>query len=284
MLTDYHLHLEPDDHPPPCPYTPERIEAYLETARARGVEEIGVTEHCHRFREFRQVMQALEAPGAQHPAVARWLAGDFQEPLERYVETVQQLQRAGRPVRLAVEVDYLPGQEQAIRAALDGVPWDYVIGSVHFVDGQAIDFAPEVTWPQADVDSLWERYFRLLARAADSGLFDVVAHVDLPKKFGHRPRTFPEAAFRDFLQAARRADVVVEINTAGWRRPAREAYPAPRLLQEAVAAGLEVQLGSDAHRPEEVADAFDRAVAWARQAGVRRLVRWKLRRRDYRPL
>ena len=284
MPADHHMHLEPDEHTGPCPYTLERIAMYVEAARREGVDEIGITEHCHRFREFRAIMEDLVYGRPQHPAVARWLGGDFREPLHRYVEAVQKAREAGLPVRLSLEVDYLPDRVEAIRSVLRGVPWDYLLGSVHFVDGQSIDFSPDVTWPEADVEAIWRRYFELLAEAAGSGLFDVVGHIDLPKKFGHRPHGFPWEPFRAFLQAARRAGVVVEINTAGWRRPAAEMYPAPQLLAEVVAAGLDVQLGSDAHDPSQVAYQFDRALAQARAAGVRRLVRWSGRVRRYEEL
>lgn len=284
MPADYHMHLERDEHGGPCPYTPERIARYVEAARRRGVDEIGITEHCHRFREFRPIMADLFEGRRQHPEVVRWLEGDFREPLQRYVEAVQQARAAGLPVRLSLEVDYLPDRVDQIRSALQGVPWDYVLGSVHFVDGQPVDFSPDVTWPEADADAVWRRYFQLLAEAAGSGLFDVVGHIDLPKKFGHRPRVFPREDFRAFLQAAARRGVAVEINTAGWRRPAAEMYPAWELLAEVVAAGLDVQLGSDAHDPAEVAEGFDRALAQARAAGVVRLVRWSGRVRRYEEL
>jgi len=282
---DYHMHLEPDEATAPCPYTLKRIEEYLRHAHRHGVEEVGISEHCHRFREFREIFRPLwQSRPDQHPAVAGWLAGDFQEPLARYVEVVLQAQSRGWPVRLGLEVDFLPGTEQAARSVLQGVPWDYLIGSVHFVDGAAVDFSPEVTWPGADVEQLWERYFHLVEQAAGSGLFDVLAHLDLPKKFGHRPQRFPHQAFRRALEAARQAGLVVELNTAGLRRPAAEVYPAPPLLREVVQAGLDVQLGSDAHRPEEVGAGFSQAAELARQCGVSHLVRWRGRRRHPVPL
>lgn len=284
-LCDYHMHLEPDDMPPPCPYTLERLAVYLRMAADRGLEEIGITEHCHRFREFRPIFEELvgQAQSAA-PAVARWLQQDFQEPLERYVEMAVEARRRGWPVRLGLEVDFLPQRAEAIREVLAGYPWDYVVGSVHFVDGHAIDFAPDVTWPQADVQALWQRYFQLVEQAVRSGLFDVIAHLDLPKKFGHRPNPFPEAAFQRVVQALRETGVAVELNTAGLRWPAGEVYPQPRLLQILVEAGADVQLGSDAHEPAKVGEGFEVAVEVLRACGVRRLVRWRGRQRHHRPL
>lgn len=285
MPADYHMHLEEDDQRAPLPYRLDRIRAYVEAARARGVDEIGITEHGHRFREFRPTMESLfEGDAPQHPAVRAWLSADFGESLQGYARAVLEARQEGLPVRLGIEVDYVPGQEPAIRQALSGVAWDYVIGSVHFVDGRCIDCSPDIGWPGADVDQIYRRYFEVMAEAARSGLFDALAHPDLPKKFGYRPRRFPVEAFHRFVEACRDADVAVELNTAGLRKPVREAYPAPSLLAVMVAAGLDVQLGSDAHRPEDVGCDFDRARILASRAGVRRLVRWDGRKRRYEEL
>ncbi len=284
-LADYHMHLEQDDRRAPLRYQVDRIRAYVEAARARGVDEIGITEHGHRFREFRPAMARLfEAGATQHPRVREWLGADFQEGLERYVRAVLDAREQGLPVRLGIEVDYLPGEEPSLRRALRLVPWDYVIGSVHFVDGRCIDCGPDITWPEADVDEVYRRYFEHMAQAARSGLFDVLAHPDLPKKFGHRPRRFPVEAFARFVEACREADVAVEVNTAGLRKPAGEMYPAPPLLAAMVAAGLDVQLGSDAHDPEDVGKDFGSARELAARAGVRRLIRWSGRKRTYQEL
>lgn len=282
------MHLAPDDQFGALPYTPERIAAYAEQARRAGVDEICVTEHSHRFRAFRPAMAGLleqPVPGRpQDPAVRDWLSRDFREELDRYVAAVLDARRQGLPVRLGIEVDYVPGQEEALARALDGYPWDCVLGSVHFVDGRSIDFSPRVTWPGADVDGLYQAYFHHLARAAASGLFDCIGHVDLPKKFGARPRTFPWPAFEAFLARAAATRTAIEINTAGFRVPAGEAYPALPLLRAAVARGIGVQLGSDAHRPEDVGRDFDRALALAQQAGATALLSWERRQARLEPL
>ena len=112
-------------------------------------------------------------------------------------------------------------------------------------------------------------YYRLVQKAAASGLFDVAAHLDLPKKFGDLPvdaEVVAEAADAA-LRAVRAAGMAIEINTSGWRRPASEAYPAPDLLARAAELGIPLTFGSDAHRPSEVACDFARAVELARAAG-----------------
>ena len=270
------MHLETDDLYEDLPYTVERIAVYVETAKAAGVDEIGITEHCHRFQAFLPIRRALlDGRPGQHPTVVRWLTSDFRQDLERYAAVILEARRQGLPVRLGLEVDYLPGCDEVLAKALEGIPWDYVLGSVHFVDGECIDMSPDVTWHHADVDQLWLRYFHHLAQAARTGLFSCLAHPDLPKKYGFRPSTFPWEAFYEVLEAAAATGTGFEINTAGLRKPAGEIYPARELLAAAVQRGLPIQLGSDAHAPEEVGAGFAAAVALARSAGVTALVRWE---------
>ncbi|BAS29311.1 histidinol-phosphatase [Limnochorda pilosa] len=274
MPADYHMHLEADDLYEDLPHTVARIAEYVEAARRAGVDEIGISEHCHRFRAFRPIMAHLfEGATGQHPHVVAWLSSDFRHELNRYVEVVLDARRQGLPVRLGLEVDYLPDREEAIARALDGIPWDYVLGSVHFVDGASIDSSPEITWPGTPVERLWRRYFEHLAQAAASGLFTCLAHPDLPKKFGFRSDPFPWDAFEPVVEAAAATGTGFEVNTAGLRKPAREIYPAQELLAAATQRGLPIQLGSDAHRPEEVGAGFAEALRWARDAGATALTR-----------
>lgn len=276
MPADYHLHLEADDLYEDLPYTVDRIAVYVEAARRAGVDEIGVSEHSHRFKSFRPLMAPLfEGKTRQDPYVVAWLSSDFQQDLERYAEVVLEARRQGLPVRLGLEVDYLPGRDEELARILEGIPWDYVLGSVHFVDGASIDMSPDITWPGVDVDRLWRRYFQHLAQAARSGLFTCLAHPDLPKKYGFRPATFPQEAFQQLLEAAVATGTGFEINTAGLRRPVGEIYPALELLTVAAQRGLPIQLGSDAHAPEEVGAGFAKGLALARRAGVTSLARWE---------
>ncbi|MEW6046219.1 MAG: histidinol-phosphatase [Bacillota bacterium] len=282
MIPDYHMHLESDETTAPCPYTVERVAIYADAARQAGLPEFGISEHGHRFVEFRRSMEPLFGSGfRQHPQVRQWLMREFRESLERYAGAIVEARRQGLPVRLGVEVDYVPGQEEAIREAVAQAPWDYVIGSVHFLDGECIDCGPEIAWPGADVDRVWQRYYEVMAQAAASGLFDVISHPDLPKKFGHRAVHFPQEAFDKFLQAARARGVAVEVNTAGLRKPVHEIYPGLEILRRMVRAGLDVHVGSDAHDPKEVGAGFTEAVSWMKAAGVERVVRWRGRAREY---
>ncbi|HEY8418770.1 MAG TPA: histidinol-phosphatase, partial [Limnochordales bacterium] len=272
-----------DQYTGPCPYTVARIEEYVRAAERRGVAEIGISEHCHRFVEFREVFRPVyEGAGAGHPAVD-WLRDNFYEPLERYVEAVTAAKERGLPVKLGLELDWFPWAQEALAAIVAPYPWDYILGSVHFLDGWPIDVSPDYGWPERDVAATYEAYFAAFVDAAKSGLFDIMAHPDLIKKFGHRiPDT--TVLYRRAVDAASEAGVALEISTAGLRVPAQELYPAPAFLKLAAEAGLAFTLGSDAHDPADVGRDVAQAAHAARAAGGRYLVRFTRRQRELVPL
>lgn len=280
------MHLERDEMTGPCQYTVDRIEEYVRVAESRGMVEIGISEHCHRFVEFRELFQPImHAPGADHPGVA-WLRDNFYERLERYVEAVMQAKQRGLPVKLGLEVDWFPGAEAALREILAPYPWDYLIGSVHFLDGWPIDVSADYGWPERDVVAVYQGYFTTLADAARSGLFDTLAHPDLVKKFGHRldDAVALSDLYRLVVDAAAQSGTALEISTAGLRYPARELYPAPAFLELAAHAGLAVTFGSDAHEPGIVGQNVELAAEAARAAGCHQLARFTRRRRELIPL
>ena len=118
------------------------------------------------------------------------------------------------------------------------------------------------------MDHVWRRYYETLTEAAQTGAFDVVAHLDLPKKWGLRPSADVSALERTALQAIAAAGMAIEINTSGLERhPVTEMYPAASLLRRARAEGIALTFGSDAHRAAEVGAHFAEARAWAQAAG-----------------
>jgi len=120
--------------------------------------------------------------------------------------------------------------------------------------------------------------------SAESGLFDAIGHLDLPKKFGHLP---PEEAWElveGVLGAIQAANLALDVNTAGWRKPVGELYPAPRILRRARELGIPVVLGSDAHAPEEVGARFAEAAALLAEAGYREAWVFKGRKPEPYPL
>ena len=252
VIADQHLHLERG------PYSPDNypvswLEQYLEKAKEAGVQRLGVVEHAYRFVEARGLL-----PGA-------WSAERCLYRIDPYVAFAERVKARHLPVSFGLEMDFISGQEESIGRFLSIYPWDFVLGSVHFVDGVGVDL--ELDRPNAvsmGHERLWRRYFELSREAVRSGLFDVLSHPDLPKIFGQRAPDFAQAEYELTAKALAEADMAIECNTAGLRKPVGEIYPVPAYLAAAQAAGVPVSLGSDAHEPENVGRNFADAIALLR--------------------
>lgn len=212
----------------------------------------------------------------------------FDRDLDTYVANVEQARRQfpQLTIKLALEVDYLPGHEDWIRNLAARHPWDYFIGAVHYVsDSWALDNPYALAeWKHRDPFEVWSVYFERLTAAAESGLFDIIAHTDLCKKFCFYPKEDCTPLFTRFLDAARRAGVAMELNTAGLRKDCKEIYPSPPIVRLAAQRGIPITFASDAHAPGEVGMNFTEAVSLARASGYTHWQRFTQRRREAVPL
>lgn len=216
----------------------------------------------------------VPAPGTVAFA-RRWWTARGGQSLREYAALLREAAAAGLPVRLGIEVDYFPGKEDAIRAVLAQAPFDYAIGSVHWIGPWGFDLLDvEGLWDGRDVDGAYRAYFALLGQAARSGLFQIMAHPDLIKVMGHRPSPALDLAalYDEAARAFADGGATVEVSTAGLRKPVGELYPDPAFLGACHRHGVPLSLASDAHRPEDVGLDFDRAVALARGCGYREVL------------
>ncbi len=292
MLTDYHLHLRPDGHDASVAdyHTPANVERYRAAAEERGIAELGVSEHVYRFA------QALEV--WRHPFWETYAHDDIDE----YCAFV----REQTDLRLGIEADFVPGAEDRIANLLDARDFDYVVGSVHFMRGGAVDMDDYSVWESnptrpRSVEEIWTRYFQEVGEAARSGLFDIAAHPDLVKYWSPPPtpasppagggagaRRRPDGDLRRYYEPAvegiAESGIAVEVSTAGLRKPTGELYPARAFLEMCVDAGVPVALSSDAHRPEDVGADYERALELLDAVGVRELCVFEGRERRLEPI
>jgi histidinol-phosphatase (PHP family) len=275
MLTDYHLHLRPDDLNAGSEgfHTHANVERYRAVAEERGIAELGVSEHIYRFEQALSVWE--------HPLWRSFAHDD----LAAYCAFV----REQTDLRLGIEADFIPGREDRIANLLDSYELDYVVGSVHFLSDGALDMDGEYSvWNSGrSVEEVWRRYFQMVGESARAGLFDIISHPDLVKIWGD-PARRPEGDLRRFYEPAAEAfaeaGVAVEVSTAGLRKPVEELYPAPAFLEMCVDAGVPVALSSDAHRPEDVGADYPQALALLEQLGVGELSVFERRTRRLEPI
>jgi len=257
---DYHLHT------PLCRHATGEPGEYAARALEIGLVEVGFSDHSPmRQDDFDNWRMRFDQ-------------------LDEYVEAVRQAQRdfPRLTIKLALEVDYLPGQEDWIRELASRHPWDYFIGSVHYVsDHWAVDDPSRLSeWRSRDTDEVWSVYFDRLTQAAESGLFEIIGHADLPKKFGFRPQRDGTPMFERFLKVAKQSDVAIELNTAGLRKDCREIYPSRPFVQLMFQQGIPITFGSDAHATHEVGADLAEAIQLARDAGYTQWCRFDQRKRE----
>jgi len=257
MIVDYHMHLRgpAQGREGPIEHTLQAVERFVEKAAACGVDEIGFTEHMYYFRQTEELLA--------HP-YQRSRAG---HDLDTYCDAVAEAKRQGLPVKLGLELEWLPGRDGELAEILRPYPWDFLLGSVHLVDGDAVDMESAL-WERLPVEEIWRRYFAALGELAASGLADVLAHPDLVKIFGRRPAPgVIEACHEEAAAAIAEAGVAAEVSTAGLRKPVGELYPSHDLLARCRERGVPATLASDAHVDRDIGRDFEVALDHLRSAG-----------------
>src|SRR5436190_20492208 len=266
------MHLRDAENGEPGTYSVDRAEAYVERARRVGIDEIGFSDHVFYFRPFRELWQIP------------WLTERGVDDLDDYVGAVEEAKRRGLPVKLGLEVDYSPGTEAEFAEILGAYSWDYLLGSVHFVDGFPVDQQPGLT-DKLPASEAWRRYFVWLRNAARSGLFDVLSHPDLVKLFGVRaPDEEIHYLHVETADAIEAAGVCVEVSAGGLRKPVGELYPDRAFLEACHERGVPITLASDAHQPAHVGRDVARAAELARDAGYETVTVFDGRERRQEPL
>ena len=255
-MRDYHIHT------PLCHHAVGEPVEYVRAAQVAGLSEIGFSDHNpmpERFDDWRMGI----------------------EDLPRYFEMIGALRQTGFNVRLGLECDFILGYEWWIETLSRRADWDYLIGSVHYIaPGWDVDNPKFIgRFSEGDVEEIWDLYWSHYLRCIESGLFDFVAHPDLPKKFGFRPDGDLRRYYEPAIEALVNQNIGFEINTAGLRKQAAEMYPAFEFIQLAARGGVPVLINSDAHAPNEVAYEFEYARSVALEAGYKKTVRFEKRRR-----
>lgn len=248
MIVDYHLHLRAPDES--IDHSLVGVERFVEAAGERGIDEIGLTEHVYYFKQTRSLWSV--------PYHLDRCVYD----IEPYVDAIVEAKRQGLPVKLGIEVDYVPGREAETGAVLAPYPWDYVLGSIHYLGAFGIDNEPTLI-SEVGVEEAWRRYYEALAGAAASGLFDSLAHPDLVRMHG------PEIDWNwgEVASSLEGEGVCIEVSSSGLYKLHAKLYPNPELLREARARGTAITLASDAHVPQNVGRDLDRTIEHARAAG-----------------
>jgi len=257
MLFDYHMHT------PLCGHATGHPREYAAEALRKGLREIGFSEHNPMPEKFDDWRMDL---------------ADFPEYLRLVDEARREFPQL--PIRLGLECDFLPGREAWIRELSQKADFDYLIGAVHYItpDWDVDNPLKLARWRDQPVEEVWTRYFQAMTQAAQSGLFDFMAHPDLVKKFGHIPKGDLRPYYRETLDAIEASGIAMEVSTAGLRKEVMEIYPSKGFLKEAFLRNIPILISSDSHSPEEVGFQFQQALDLVREVGYRKLTTFHQRK------
>ncbi|OMD58768.1 histidinol-phosphatase [Paenibacillus odorifer] len=268
MHIDYHTHHER------CGHAVGKLEEYVQRGIELGLQQLGLSDHLPLIHVD---------PASYYPEMAMPMA-----ELPRYVEeclTLKERYRGVIDLRVGLEADYIEGYEEQIREILSPYPWDYLIGSVHFLgEWDITDHRQVHGWEGRDALEVYRLYYDAVKKSALSGLYDIIGHMDVIKRFGYGPQT-PEgkaevrALELETLKVIADSGIAMELNASGLTKPCAEMFPAEHLLQEALKLGIPLTLGSDAHDPTKLGDGLQEARSMLWHTGFRELAVFEGRRR-----
>lgn len=260
---DYHTHHDRCGHAEGC------LEEYVRKAVEIGLTQLGLSDHMPLIHVD---------PAAYYPGMAMPM-----EELPAYVEEcfhLKQKYKGQIDIRVGLEGDYIEGYEEEIERIIRSYPWDYVIGSIHFLGEWDIsDYRQLDGWKSRDVNEVYRQYYDAVQKAAKTGLYDFIGHIDVIKRFAYQPTEDMTMLEKQTLDVIKRQDLAIELNASGLRMPAKEMFPSRRMLEYCLTEGIPVTLGSDAHTTARLAQYLDEAEALLKQIGFAELATFERRQR-----
>ncbi|MCM3713852.1 histidinol phosphate phosphatase domain-containing protein [Alkalihalobacillus oceani] len=270
-------------------YSEAWLDLYLERAIQLGLKEVGLVEHLYRFQECRRYFEAHMhlANDELGKLQMSWLERVATIPsMNQFIDFIQSQQEKwnnhGVTLSLGIEADFFPHGEAELEALLANKPWDYVIGSVHFVRGWGFDNKYTAgRFEQEDLAELYHTHTDYVCQAISSQLFDLIAHLDNLKVFSYRPE---EALLLEnytrIAETLQRHDVATEVNTGlAYRYPVKEACPSPAYLQILARHVIPFTLSSDAHFPDDVGTNIEQSIELLRRNQYTSIVGFSKRKR-----
>jgi len=271
MSVRFDLHT----HHSRCGHAEGDIEDYIRAALDAGMDVIGISDHSPYF---------AHAEDHPNPRVAM-----PRSEFAAYVEEVLRLKEKYRDkieVLLGVESDFFPEYADIYRKAYEPYPFDYIIGSVHFTRGVSI--FNKNRWKGLSMERKIEEkvhYYEMIALSAESGMFQILGHIDAMK--GNYPAftDIPAAqAIDDTLKTIAEHGVAIEINTSGKTKLSGGWYPDDSILERALHFGVSVTFGSDAHIPSRVGDEWEEVAQRLKEIGFQEWVYFKNKQKVTVPL
>lgn len=255
------MRIDLHNHTTRCNHATGTMDEYIQRAINLGIDVYGFSEHApmdfdsHYRLDFKEMHNYVQ---------------DVLQAKETYKEDIK--------ILLGYEVDYLKGymDKRVINADVD-----YLIGSVHFIDKWGFD-NPEFIggYEERNIDEIWQSYFDAIEAMAKTEYFDIVGHLDLIKVFKFMPNKDIRLIAQNALKAIKKSEMVIELNVAGLRKPIKEIYPSPTLLEMAYELDIPITFSSDAHAIEQVGFKYNEVIKLAKNIGYTKAVTFEQREKQ----
>ncbi|MDX1808759.1 MAG: histidinol-phosphatase [Sulfurospirillaceae bacterium] len=245
MIVDLH------NHTVLCKHAEGSIEEYVQAAIKNNIAVFGFSDHAPMKFDQKHRMNFEDMSSYEKSVL---------DIKEKYKDQIQ--------ILLAYEVDFVNGliDESVLKSKVD-----YLIGSVHFIDKWGFD-NPEFIgeYKHRNIDKIWEEYFEAIRLMAKSNLFDIVGHIDLIKIFNFLPKKEIKLIAHDAIKEIKKSNMVVELNSAGFRKPIQELYPSMDIFELLAEYDIPITFSSDAHKVEHINYKKEEAMQIARELGYKK--------------
>jgi len=244
------VRIDLHNHTTLCNHAIGTTDEYIQKAIELNIDVYGFTEHAP-MKNFEDGYR---------------LTLDKKEFYEKSILNLKEKYKNDINILLGYEVDFLKGDY--ILDEIKKAKVDYLIGSVHYLGNWGFD-NPEFIgeYKNKDIDKIWEEYFEAVNQSAKSGIFNIVGHLDLIKIFNFQPKKDIKSIALDSLKTIKKAGMVMEINSAGLRKPIKEQYPSKQLLELAFELDIPITFSSDAHSIEQIGFSYNEVTKIAKEVG-----------------
>ncbi len=246
-------------------------------ARELGMKSLGISNH---FIVHPNIAKSKFYPYAVRGGYSAIYSTSFDEAVKRFKPHFEELKHlsglCGVKLYRGMEVDFFdyPEWRSGFDRAMKVLKPDYIICASHFVeyDGQLYNVHDMANADEKTRDKMVKMYWDKLGRAAETGMFNWMAHLDLPKKTGCGRDAIWGDTEKRAVESIAQSKTPIEINTGLYRDYCDEPYPSPRILRMAADAHIPVLLSDDAHAAEQMGRNFDRAYELARSCGINKFL------------
>ncbi|GKX31078.1 histidinol-phosphatase [Vallitalea longa] len=249
-MIDMHVHLERG------PYTKEWLMELVSNAVKRDIDALYLLEHSFRFVEFRNIYGTIIEHEDYGTYQSEWLSNRMQLELTDYKDFITKMREYEFPieVRFGLEICYFPDKEEEIKKCISNFDWDFLTGSIHWIDGWGFDHEKtKENWRKCNIDKVYERYYKLMIQLVESRIFNILAHPDSIKCFDYYPTIKLTNVYIQLAKALKRNNVKAEFSSGLHINYGHGDLGLNKELLKILSEyEVDIVTASDAHRPEDV--------------------------------